>query len=185
MTLLETFALAIALSMDAVSVGAAVGLDHRKPRQVFRLAFHFGLFQALMPLLGALFGTVLLRWVRNWDHWVVFAALGGLGARMIWLALRGGEEEKRKAVDLTRGWSLIGLSVATSIDALAAGIGIAAAGASIGRTVAIVGLVTATATAAAMLGANRFANGKAKVTEVVAGVVLIALGAKTLYEHLR
>jgi len=82
-TLFEIFLLAVALAVDAFSVGVAVGLKHKRPRQIFRLSFHFGLFQALMPLLGALAGTLLLRWVRQWDHWVVFGVLAALGGRMI------------------------------------------------------------------------------------------------------
>jgi len=87
-------------------------------------------------------------------------------------------------VDLTRGWSLVGLSVATSIDALAAGIGLAMSGAPIALSVTIIGLVAAAATAFAMLAAGTLLRGLGKKAEVGAGVVLIAIGARTLLEHL-
>jgi len=183
-TFSEILLLAVALAVDAFSVGAAVGLEHRRPRQVFRLAFHFGLFQALMPLLGAGAGTVLLRWVRAWDHWVVFGVLGILGARMIYEAVRDKDVEHAKT-DVTRGWSLVGLSVATSIDAFAAGIGLAVSGAPIALSVTVIGLVAAAATAFAMLASGRLLRGLGNKAEIAAGIVLILLGAKTLVEHLR
>ncbi len=182
MTLLEIFLLALALAVDAFSVGAAVGLDHRHPRQIFRLSFHFGLFQALMPLVGALAGTLLLRWVRQWDHWVVFAVLGLVGGHMIYEAVHGTEHSRTK-VDLTRGWSLVGLSVATSIDALAAGLGLAMSNAPIALSVTIIGLVAAAATAFAMLAAGRLLHGLGKKADIVAGLVLIAIGVRTLLQH--
>lgn len=183
MSLYEIFLLAVALAMDAFSVGAAVGIDHRHPRQVFRLSFHFGLFQALMPLAGALVGTLLLHWVGQWDHWVVFGVLGFLGVRMIWGAFCK-EDEARAKVDLTRGWSLVGLSVATSIDALAAGIGLGVSGAPIVLSVAIIGIVATIATAFAMLASGTLLRGLGKKAEVAAGAVLVLLGTKTLLEHL-
>lgn len=183
MTIPEIFLLALALSADAFSVGAAVGLDHRRPRQVFRLSFHFGLFQALMPLVGALAGSLLLTWVRQWDHWVVFGVLAALGSRMVYGAVAS-DSEQHANVDLTKGWKLVGLSIATSIDALAAGIGLAMSGAPIALSVTIIGLVAAAATAIAMLAAGTLLRGLGKKAEVAAGLVLILLGVKTLLEHL-
>lgn len=183
MSFLEIFVLALALAADAFSVGAAAGLRHRQGRQVFRLAFHFGLFQALMPLVGALAGTVLLRWVEAWDHWLVFAILAVLGGRMILGGLQSAQEQ-RHPEDLTRGVRLIGLSVAVSIDALAAGIGLAAAQAPIALSVTIIGLVAAAATAIAMRAASHLPKSTGPVSEVAAGVVLVLLGTKTVLEHL-
>jgi putative Mn2+ efflux pump MntP len=183
MTVWEIVVLAIALAVDAFSVGAAVGLRHRKPRQIFRLSFHFGLFQALFPLLGALAGEALVSRVANWDHWIVFAVLAVLGARMIYGALYDDEKEHGE-LDLTRGVSLIGLSTAVSIDAAAAGITLAITQAPIALSVTIIGVVAAAATAIAMIGAHRFSDKLGKRAEVVAGAVLIVLGAKTLIDHL-
>ena len=120
MSVLEIVLLSLALAADAFSVGAALGLRYHRPREVFRVAFHFGLFQALLALVGALVGGALLGAIAGVDHWVAFGLLAALGGRMIWSGWRGGESEA-PSVDLTRGWSLVGLSLAVSIDALAAG----------------------------------------------------------------
>jgi putative Mn2+ efflux pump MntP len=183
MTFLEILLLSLALAADAFSVGAALGLRYRRPRQVFRVSFHFGLFQALLPLLGALLGGALLARVENVDHWVAFGLLVFLGARMMRSGLRGDHDE-RADVDLTRGWSLVGLSVAVSIDALAAGITLPAAGAPIAQAVTMFGLVAGLATLLAMRLAGPIALRIGSRAEVVAGLVLIGLGVKILNDHL-
>lgn len=72
MSLFEIFLLSLALAVDAATVGSVVGVRHRGVRPVFRIAFHFGLFQALFPLIGAIVGSILLRWVDLFDHWIIF-----------------------------------------------------------------------------------------------------------------
>jgi manganese efflux pump family protein len=182
MTFVEILLLALALSADAFTVGAAVGQCHRSPRQVFRLSFHFGLFQSLMSLAGALAGTFLVSYVESVDHWIAFGLLAFVGAKMIYESFH--EDGDGERADLTRGLSLVGLSLAVSIDALAAGIGLAAAKAPLVLAVAVIGAVSAAATLLAMLLACRIPASAAKRAEFVAGLVLIALGAKILWDHL-
>jgi|WetSurMetagenome_2_1015567.scaffolds.fasta_scaffold227312_2 manganese efflux pump family protein len=179
----EILLLALALSADAFSVGAALGVRYGTRRQIFRLAFHFGLFQALLPLVGALLGTVLLRWVEPADHWVAFGLLWLLGARMIYAASKEQESTARDQ-DLTRGLSLVGFSLAVSIDALAAGITLPATGAPIALAVVTFGIVTGLATFAAMRLAASLAARVGRGIEMMAGFVLLALGAKILNDHL-
>lgn len=183
MSWLEVFLLACALAVDAFSVGAVVGLRHRSPRQVFRLSFHFGLFQALFPLLGALASHLVLDTIQAWDHWLVFAVLGGLGIRMIVNSWRG-EEDASTAPDLTRGFRLVGLSAAVSIDALAAGLLIAATRTPLLGAVAVVGVVASLATVVAMLAAGKLSARAGKRAELFGGLVLIALGTRTLLTDL-
>ena len=183
MSYFEIVLLAVALAADSFTVGATVGLKHRSPRQIFRLSFHFGLFQGLMPLIGALAGTFLLVFVEAWDHWIVFGILSFIGVRMIIGAFRD-EEDKHENIDLTKGSNLIGLSTAVSIDALAAGIGLSAAKAPILISVTIIGLVSALATVVAMIAAKFADRWIGKRGEAVAGIVLIGLGLQTLNEHL-
>jgi putative Mn2+ efflux pump MntP len=183
-TLFDLLVLACALSADAFSVGAALGLRYRSARQTFRLAFHFGLFQALLPLIGALLGSVMLRFVEEADHWVAFGLLTFLGLRMLRGGLAGGDAERVRDVDLTRGWNLVGFSLAVSIDALAAGISLPAAGAPIALAVALFGIVTGLATLVAIRLAGSIAARLGSRIEMVAGVVLIALGLKILNEHI-
>jgi len=182
MSVVEIILLALALAVDAFSVGAAVGLTHRQPRQIFRLSWHFGLFQALMPLVGALAGTFLERFVEQWDHWIAFGLLASVGGRMIHGALRG--DGRRYDRDLTRGLTLIGLSVAVSIDALAAGMTLALEDVPIAVPVIVIGLVAGALTAVGMLIAGRVPERFGQRCEIGAGVVLIGLGAKILVEAL-
>lgn len=182
MSFVEIIVLALALAVDAFSVGAAVGLTHRQPRQIFRLSWHFGLFQSLMPLVGALAGTLLERFVEPWDHWLAFGLLAFIGGRMIYGALRG--DDRRFDRDLTRGLSLIALSLAVSIDALAAGFTLALEDAPIVVPVIVIGVVAAGLTAVGMLIAGRISDRLGKSCEIGAGVVLIGLGAKILVEAL-
>src|SRR4030042_6070510 len=126
MSMLEIILLSFALAADALSVGAAVGLRYCAPRQIFRLSFHFGLFQSLMPLGGALVGRFVLEYVRAYDHWIAFGLLSAIGLKMLVSALRGAPVEAAcRQADPTRGWTLVGLSLAVSIDAFAAGLGMA------------------------------------------------------------
>jgi putative Mn2+ efflux pump MntP len=182
MSFLEILLLALALAADAFSVGAALGLRYRRAREVFRVAFHFGLFQGLLALLGALLGGALLVYVESVDHWIAFGLLAFLGARMIWSGLHEASRG-RTSVDLTRGWSLVGLSLAVSIDALAAGITLPAAGAPVGLAVTTIGLVAGLATLVAMRLAGPIARHIGSRVEIVAGVVLIGLGVKIVLEH--
>jgi putative Mn2+ efflux pump MntP len=178
----EILLLALALSADAFSVGAVLGLRYRRPRQIFRLSFHFGLFQALLPLLGAFLGEYVLTHVARWDHWIAFGLLAFLGVRMI-RAGSGGRERRAESIDLTRGLSLIGFSLAVSIDALAAGITLPAMGAPIVFSVAVIGVVAATATLAAILLAGSIGKRMGSRVETAAGVVLIGLGLKIVADH--
>ncbi|MCU0726328.1 MAG: manganese efflux pump MntP family protein [Planctomycetes bacterium] len=183
MPFVEVVLLALALAVDAFSVGAAVGLEHRSPRQIFRLSWHFGLFQALMPLCGILIGFGLERWIRTVDHWVAFGLLVLVGGRMVREGFRSGETEDADR-DPTRGLSLITLSVAVSIDALAVGFTLGITGADFVLPVCVIGVVAALATLASMLLAGRIGRILGRRAGVVAGLVLIGIGVKILVEHL-
>ncbi len=183
MSLVEIIILALALAADAFTVGAALGLRFRSARQTFRLAFHFGLFQALLPLLGAGIGTALVAQIGGTDHWVAFGLLSLLGLRMI----RAGTSDEPRSIetkDLTRGWSLVGFSLAVSIDALAAGISLPAAGAPVLRAAVIIGIVTGLATLVAIRMAAAIGQRLGTRVEVIAGFVLILLALKILTGHL-
>jgi putative Mn2+ efflux pump MntP len=183
LSLFELAAIALALAVDAFSVGVAVGLTRRTWRERFRLSFHFGLFQALMPLAGALAGAALERWIARWDHWVAFALLAAIGGRMIWAAARGAEG-REAAGDPTRGLRLVGLSVAVSIDALAVGFTLGLAEVSIPLAVSLIGVTAAALTLVGMVLAGGVASRLGRRAEIVAGVALVVIGAKIVLEHL-
>ncbi|MCP4901334.1 MAG: manganese efflux pump [bacterium] len=175
---------AVGLAMDAfaVSIASAVMLGRASQRQVFRFAWHFGLFQSGMLFLGWLAGNTVAPYIKVWDHWVAFALLLVIGARAIAESMT--HESARPRFDPTRGWSLVILSVATSIDALAVGLSFAALGENIGMTTAVVGLTAAVFSALGMLAGARLGERFGRQMERVGGVVLIFIGVKILAEHL-
>ena len=130
MSFTSIFFIALSMAMDAfaVSLGSGVKIGPG-PRPVFRIAFHFGLFQALMPVIGWLFGNTIEPLVKNFDHWVAFVLLVFVGIRMIRSGLSKNEEVSQQAP--SRGWTMVMLSIAVSIDALAIGLSLAFLGVTI------------------------------------------------------
>jgi putative Mn2+ efflux pump MntP len=183
MSLFELCAIALALAVDAFSVGVAVGLTHRSRRERFRLSFHFGLFQALMPLTGALAGSELEQRIAPWDHWVAFGLLAVIGGRMIRAAARGGGARASKG-DPTRGLQLVALSLAVSIDALAVGLTLGLEEVSIPFAVSLIGVTAAALTLVGMVIAGGFASRLGRRAGIGAGVALVAIGTKIVLEHL-
>jgi manganese efflux pump family protein len=177
--------IAVALAMDAFAVAIAAGLQLRPLTggQVFRLSFCFGLFQAVMPILGWLAGTTVQRHIAAYDHWVAFALLGFIGGKMIYESLHHGEAE-RAGADPTRGWTLIVLSFATSIDALAVGLSLALLEVGVWVPSLVIGLVCAGFTATGMLIGWRVGQAWSRRVELVGGLVLIGIGVKIVIEHL-
>ena len=176
--------LALALAMDAFAVALGTGavLSRLTGRHLFRLGFHFGLFQALMPVIGWLAGQTIIQWVSAWDHWIAFSLLAIIGGRMIYEALS--DEEKTEDRDPTRGLSLVMLSIATSIDALAVGFSLSVIGISIWMPSLVIGLVAGVLTIIGMLLGGRIGDRWGARVEVFGGLVLIAIGIKILIEHL-
>jgi len=178
-------AIAVAVAMDAfaVSIVAGLTLNPLTGRHVFRLAFHFGLFQALMPALGWLAGRGLHQYIADFDHWVAFGLLSFVGGRMCWEALKPGPEGPLPR-DPTRGWELVLLSVATSVDALAVGLSLAMVGWTIIVPAVVIGLVATAFTATGMLVGRRIGDLWGRRVEGLGGMVLIGIGIKILIEHL-
>lgn len=184
MDLITLFGMALALAVDAFAVALAAGLalDRLTGRHLFRLGFHFGLFQALMPAVGWTAGLTIQRWISAYDHWAAFGLLAFVGGKMIIEAFRE-EEEGNSSADPTRGWSLVTLSVATSIDALAVGLTLGMLGVSIWFPALVIGLVAGALTVTGMLLGRRVAAVWGKRMEVFGGLVLFGIGAKILLEH--
>ncbi len=186
MGLVEVIFIAIALAMDAFTVAMAVGVHLSGdgsilPRQYFRLGFHFGLFQFLMPVVGWLAGTTVSTYIEAFDHWIAFALLVYIGIKLI---REGGSSEEYNRVDPTKGASLVLLSVATSIDALAMGLSLALLGTEIIYPSIIIGIVAGVFTLAGLkLGYKIGSKWRAKVAWM-GGLILIGIGSKVLIEHL-
>jgi putative Mn2+ efflux pump MntP len=182
--LISIIGIALGLAMDAfaVSLGASAFLRRITPRQYFRFSFHFGLFQFLMPVVGWLGGSTVAVLTAKFDHWVVFGLLALIGGKMIREALTDGAKGRLRG-DPTRGWSLVALSVATSLDALAVGFSFALLAVNVWYPSVIIGLVAAGMTFLGMrlggLLGHRFGRGM----EIVGGLVLIAIGLRILWQH--
>jgi manganese efflux pump family protein len=171
-------ALGLAVDAFAVAVATSIALVRVSPRQVFRLAFHFGLFQALMPIVGWLLGCGLGALVQSWDHWVAFGLLAFVGGRACWEAL--GDDATCLQYDPTRGWSLVMLAVATSLDALAIGVSLAFLGVAIWYPCVIIGLVAAVLTTVGMLAGTRIGAHFGRRVAFAGGLILIGIGFKVL-----
>jgi manganese efflux pump family protein len=184
MGLVSVVFVAFALAMDAFAVAVIAGLSPGAltARRVFRLAFHFGLFQAMMPVIGWFAGTALHRAIADIDHWIAFSLLALVGSRMVIGALREVAYEER--ADPTTGWHLVVLSVATSIDALAVGLSLAVLGNPIAVPALVIGIVTAALTTAGMVLGRRIGLRWGPRIEAIGGGVLIVIGARILAHHL-
>ena len=183
---LSLIAVAVALAMDAFAVALAAGVVLRPLcfRPCFRLAFHFGLFQALMPVIGWLAGLTVQGFVAAWSHWIAFCLLVWVGGHMIREALAG-EEGGARPTDPSRGMTMVALSVATSIDALAVGLSFALLQTPIWGPAALIGAVCALITACGVYLGKTLArlcalNGWA---ELLGGLTLLAVACNILREH--
>lgn len=178
--------LAIALAMDAFAVAVASGMVLATVglRQTFRLSWHFGLFQALMPVIGWFLGQSVHAYIKDYDHWVAFALLTYIGVKMIRESFA--EDELRHRVDPTRGWALVVLSVATSIDALAVGLSLSMLRLSIWFPALVIGLVAAVFTGIGLHLGRTVSRARrlGRVAEWGGGTVLIAIGGRILWTHL-
>lgn len=177
-------ATSIALGTDAFAVAAAVaaGLETLTPRHTFRLTWHFGFFQSMMTVLGWFGGEWLSRWLFGLNYWIAGMILVGLGVNMIRQSLQ--EDCRETNFDPTRGWSLVGLSVATSIDALAVGLTLGLVGLAVAFPAFFIGI---TAFVMTLIGTwlGRIAGVPlGEWAERVGALVLIAMGIKILLQNM-
>ena len=184
MDFLTLLGIAVALAMDAfaVALGTGLCLPRLTGRHLFRFGFHFGLFQALMPIIGWLAGVTVRVYIESFDHWLAFGLLILVGGKMLWEACHG-EADRCQRGDPTRGWSLLLLSVATSIDALAIGLSLAILGVTIWFPALVIGLVAGLLTTCGMLLGRRIGQSWGQRVEIFGGLVLIGIGVKILLEH--
>jgi len=178
MPIWQIVAISVGLGADAFSVALAVGTTGAGFRRTFRLSWHFGLFQFFMPILGWQAGHRMLALIRAWDHWVAFGLLAAVGLHMVINSFK--PEVRRRKGDPTRGWSLVMLSVATSIDAFGVGIGLGALSLSVILPCVIIGMVAGLMTLVGMQLGSRVSRRFGQRAETAGGVLLIALAVKLL-----
>lgn len=193
MGIFELFVLAVGLSMDAFAVSVCKGLSMKKTsiRGMAICGAWFGGFQAFMPLVGYLLGSLFAQFIVSIDHWIAFGLLALIGVNMIREAFSEDEGEENGDADLSAKTMFI-MAVATSIDALAIGITLAMSGtpfsiregANIWTAMALIGCTTFVLSAVGVKVGGIFGNRFEKKAEVSGGVILILLGIKILLEHL-
>ena len=184
MSTLTVIGIAFALAMDAFAVAIAVGarLERLTFRRMFRLSFHFGLFQFFMPIIGWAVGTQVSQYVAAYDHWVAAGLLWLIGGKMIYESFaRNGEE--LHVSDPTRKWSLVILSTATSIDALAVGLTISILNGRVLPACIVIGVVAAGMTILGMMFGRQLSRYFGRTMEVAGGVVLILIGLKIVLDY--
>ncbi len=183
MSVVEMMMVAVGLAMDAsaVSLAASAAGYAADARAKFRLAFHFGLFQFLMPLAGWVMGVGFVSYFRVIDHWIAFFLLGFVGARMIMGGLDRSDAVQKK--DPSRGMTMVMLSVATSIDALAVGLSLAMLDVNIWYPAAMIGVVTCLMSLLAIKIGTRLGTLFGKRMEIAGGIILLLIGFRILVSH--
>lgn len=184
MTTFEIIIIAVGLAMDAsaVSLAAAAAGFANNARAKFRLSFHFGLFQFLMPVLGWSLGIKFVSHFKAFDHWIAFFLLAFVGIRMIREGMDKLSETQKN--DPSRGMTMVMLSVATSIDALAIGLSLAMLDVDIWYPSVMIGVITAGMSLAAIKIGTKLGVMFGKRMEIFGGIVLLFIGSRVLFSHL-
>lgn len=176
------------MSTDAFAAALGKGMALQRPRwaEALRTGLIFGLIEAVTPVIGWAAGSAASNIVKQWDHWIAFVLLAGLGIRMVWASFQSDEAHEPQDKPSRHGfWLLAATGLATSIDAMAVGVGLAFVDVPIASVAVAIGLATFTmVTLGVMLGrvvgavAGRWA-------EAGGGLLLVAIGTTILVEHLR
>ena len=176
--------ISLGLAMDAFAVSIASGFTIHRLRvgHALRIAFFFGAFQAIMPVIGWLAGLSVQEYIASIDHWIAFGLLGFVGGRMIYEASIMGDDKDEK--DPLNIYVLLMLSLATSIDALAVGLSLSFLNVAIALPAIVIGCVTFVLSFAGVYIGDRFGHFFESKIEVIGGIILIAIGVKILIEHL-
>ena len=184
MTILELFVLSFALAMDTFAVGICFGLS--MPRVILRKALiiglYFGVFQAVMPILGFFAASIFSEYIIAYDHWVAFASLCFIGGKMILGSFKNEESTNEEAS--VRPQIMLPLAVATSIDALAVGVSFSFLKVNILSAVLIIGATTFVISIIGVKIGNVFGARFKSKAEFAGGVILILIGTRILLEHL-
>ena len=189
MNILTTLGIAVALAMDAFAVAIATGvcLKQVSLRQTFRLSWHFGLFQALMPVIGWAIGASIEKYVAAYAHWLAFFMLALVGSNMLKEAILADDDEDTCAPkkDSTKGMTMVMLSIATSIDALAVGLSMSMLRVSIAYPAMIIGIVAGLFTIVGLHLGKRISRLTWLSTwaEITGGLVLWLIGLNILWEN--
>ena len=183
LTIIELIFLSIGLAMDAFAIAVCKGLSIKKMswKNAVIIGLYFGIFQALMPLLGYILGVNFQSRITNIDHWIAFILLVGIGVNMTKEAF---SNEKEETSDSIKFKDMVILGIATSIDALAIGVTFAFLKVDIIISISIIGIITFILSIIGVKIGNVFGIKYEKGAQLVGGFILIFLGMKILIEHL-
>jgi len=187
MKLLEVLLIALGLSMDAFAVSLASGATMKRLHlpNALKMGLFFGGFQVAMPVLGWAAGSGMKDFISGWDHWIAFVLLSAVGGKMIFESFEMGEAERGNKANPFATGALTVLAIATSIDALAVGLTFSLLRVSIAGPVVIIGLVTFLMSVAGVKIGSAGGHFFEHKMEAAGGLVLILIGVKILFEHLR
>ena len=183
MGIIELILLSIGLGMDAFAVSVCKGISMKKMnwKKACIIGLYFGGFQAIMPVIGYFFGSSFESIITNIDHWIAFILLAIIGAKMIQEAFQKEEEEYNEDISVK---TMIVLSIATSIDALAVGITFAFLKVNLLLAITLIGTITFTLSVIGTKIGNRFGDKYKSKAELAGGIILIIIGLKILLEHI-
>lgn len=183
MSNIEIMLISLGLSMDAFSVAICKGIsiNNIKRRTCIKIGAYFGLFQAVMPLLGYTLGTNFKYVIVAFDHWITFILLLLIGINMI----KGAYDKEEELTNETSPKIMIPLALATSIDALAVGVTFAFLKVKLLKSILIIGSVTFILTTLGTNLGNKFGTKYKNKSQILGGIILIIIGLKILIEHLR
>ncbi|RUT73281.1 manganese efflux pump MntP [Ancylomarina longa] len=184
MELISLLFLALGLSVDSFAASVCSGLAIKKIRflQAVKIAFFLAIFQGGMPILGWFSGWQMKDLIKDFDHWIAFILLAGLGSKMIYESLTGKTQDC--AFNPLKLSVLLGISIATSIDALIIGFSMAMVNILIWKPAIIITIITFIVSMLGMLMGKKIGAKTSKKFEVIGGVVLILIGFRILIEHL-
>lgn len=177
--------LALAMSTDAFAAAIGKGASLHKPRfvEALRTGLIFGVIETITPLVGWGIGQVATQYVERWDHWIAFTLLCVLGLHMIYNGIKHEDAEEEKP-NQHSFFILAVTAFATSIDALAVGVGLAFVNVNILVAASAIGLATTVMVTIGVMLGRVLGNAVGKRAEIIGGVVLMLVGATILYEHL-
>ena len=182
MSILDLILLAAGLSMDALAVSICKGLSLRnvKWHHMMIVGLWFGIFQALMPSIGYVLGSLFIDLIDAYDHWITFILLSAIGLNMI----KESREASGSCSPSLKPYTMLMLAIATSIDALAVGVTFAFMNIQLIPSVTIIGVTTFLFSAVGIKAGGLFGNHYKSKAELVGGIVLILIGVKILLQGL-
>ncbi|HBT6209560.1 TPA: manganese efflux pump MntP [Klebsiella pneumoniae] len=185
MNLSATILLAFGMSMDAFAASIGKGATLHKPKfsEAVRTGLIFGAIETLTPLVGWGLGMLASQFILEWNHWIAFILLVFLGGRMIVEGFRGDSDEACEAPHRHGLWLLVTTAFATSLDAMAVGVGLAFLQVSIVTTALAIGCATFIMSTLGMMVGRFIGPLLGKRAEILGGIVLIGIGSEILWSH--